>query len=262
VDDQSQDNSLECIRNYIQKTSEYQTVTIMRMARYQGLEISMNAGVDLAIGDLIFEFDTIEPEFDNAFIMEAHKKVISGNDIVSAVPKKVHSIFSTIFYRIYNWAGGGTIYREGFRIVSRRALNRIKAANRFIPYRKALYAQSGLQSDKIYYTGSVHDRKQYSGERINLALDALILFTGAVQKVSFFICLLFGLLTISIGVYITYIYFGPQKPIEGWTPIMGFMVLGFFGVFFLFAIIFKYLSVILNTVFIKQWYMVKSIEKL
>jgi dolichol-phosphate mannosyltransferase len=150
----------------------------------------------------------------------------------------------------------------GFRVVSRRALNRIKAASRYIPYRKALYAQSGLSAEKIYYDNNTHSKKEYSGERVSLALESLILFTGTIQKISLFISLVFAFLAVGIGIYIVTIYFGVRKPIEGWTPIMGFLVLGFFGVFLLFSFVFEYLSVILNTVFIRQRYMVESVEKL
>jgi dolichol-phosphate mannosyltransferase len=232
------------------------------MSRHQGLELSMNAGVDLAIGDLIFEFDAIDATFDEELMMNAFNKSLAGHDIVSAVPRKVHGLFSRLFYRVYAWGGGGEIGREGFRVVSRRALNRIKAASRYIPYRKALYAQSGLAAEKVYYNDNAHGRKGYSGERMSLALESLILFTGTVQKISLFISLFFAFLALGIGVYIVTVYFGARRPIEGWTPIMGFLVLGFFGLFLLFSFVFEYLSVILNTVFIRQRYMVESIEKL
>ena len=42
---------------------------------------------------------------------------------------------------------------------------------------------------------------------------------------------------------------------------MGFLALGFFGVFALLTIILKYLSVLLNLVFRQQRYLISDVEK-
>ena len=34
------------------------TITILNMSFFHGVEAAMNAGVDLAIGDFVFEFDS------------------------------------------------------------------------------------------------------------------------------------------------------------------------------------------------------------
>jgi dolichol-phosphate mannosyltransferase len=262
VDDGSEDGSVEFVREFMKNLPDHHTITVVKMGRHQGVEFSMNAGADLAIGDMIFEFDTIDADFDKKFIMEAFCKNLAGYDIVSAVPRKTCGFFSQMFYRVYNWGGGGELYRVGFRVVSRRALNRIKATNCYIPYRKALYAKSGLAMTKIYYNSDIQRKKEYTDERMGLALEVLILFTETVQKISLFISLFFAFIAIGVGVYIVMAYFGTRKPVEGWTPIMGFLVLGFFGMFLLFSLVFEYLSVILRTVFIKQRYAVESVEKL
>jgi len=49
--------------------------------------------------------------------------------------------------------------------------------------------------------------------------------------------------------------------VEGWLSTMGFLALGFFGVFALLTIILKYLSVMLNLIFKQQRYLVSDIEK-
>jgi dolichol-phosphate mannosyltransferase len=265
VDDKSKDKCVKFVRDFVDTMDERQNTTILEMSSHQGLEMSMNAGVDLAIGDLIFEFDNIGNNYTPGLIMDAYQKAISGFDVVSVVPKKVKGFISKAFYHLYNWGLNNhenPITHEDFRIVSRRALNRIKAVNHYIPYRKALYSQCGLPASKITYSASKHIQKESVNNRINLALETLILFTNTIQKLSLFICLLFAAITIGVGIYIVYVYFGVNRPVEGWTPMMGFLTLGFFGLFLLFSLIFKYLSVILNTIFIKQWYSIKSIEKL
>jgi dolichol-phosphate mannosyltransferase len=49
--------------------------------------------------------------------------------------------------------------------------------------------------------------------------------------------------------------------VEGWISTMGFLALGFFGVFALLTIILKYLSVVLNLIFKQQRYLIADIEK-
>ena len=57
VNDASEDNTVEMIKKAGRSISDC-VLSIINMSYYQGVEISMNAGVDLAIGDFVFEFDT------------------------------------------------------------------------------------------------------------------------------------------------------------------------------------------------------------
>jgi dolichol-phosphate mannosyltransferase len=265
VVDETEDNSVSFIQSFSKGLPDSESISILEMSNHQGIEMSMNAGVDLAIGDLIYEFDNLENENAAKLIMEAYYKCVGGYDVVSIVPEKVRRPFSRIFYRLYNWGlhnKENTITHEDFRLVSRRALNRIKTINNYIPYRKALYSQCGLPTAKLTYDSSRQPLPDTMVNRMNLALETLILFTSTIQKLTLYVCLLFAAFTVAVGVYIVYSYFGAQKPVEGWTALMGFLTLGFFGIFLLFAVVFKYLSVILNTIFVNQWYTVKSVDKL
>lgn len=266
VDDDSVDKSVESIRSFVAGLEQRQIVTIVQMSSHQGLEMSMNAGVDLAIGDLIFEFDNIEGEYGESLIMDAYRKVTGGSDIVSVSPSKSGGLTSWAFYHIFNWGASSSlnpISHEDFRIVSRRALNRIKAVNQYIPFRKALYSQCGLPVTKITYkTKNRHHTMDPLDKRVNLALETLILFTTSIQKIALFISLLFALITVGVGIYLIYEFIGAGGTVEGWLTTMAFLTLGFLGMFLLFFIVFKYLSVVLNTIFIKQRYSVKSINKL
>ncbi|MFR1038034.1 MAG: hypothetical protein ACLSE4_04095 [Clostridium sp.] len=63
---------------------------------------------------------------------------------------------------------------------------------------------------------------------MELATDSLILFTNTIQKLSLYISMCFLGLTVAIGVYAWVSYFSAHKPVEGWTPLMLFLSLGFF----------------------------------
>ena len=69
------------------------------------------------------------------------------------------------------------------------------------------------------------------------------------------------ILTVGVGIYIARDFFSNNPVAEGWMSTMGFMALGFFGIFVLLTIILKYLSVILNLIFKKQNYLISDIEK-
>ena len=58
VNDASDDESVNVIGKYAANRRNG-VISVINMSYFQGVETSMNAGVDLAIGDFVFEFDTI-----------------------------------------------------------------------------------------------------------------------------------------------------------------------------------------------------------
>ena len=62
-------------------------VNVVHMGFFQGIESSMNAGRDLAIGDFVYEFDDIFVDYEPQVLREVYDKLISGNDIVAARSK-------------------------------------------------------------------------------------------------------------------------------------------------------------------------------
>ena len=103
--------------------------------------------------------------------------------------------------------------------------------------------------------------KIVASERTTLALDSFIYFTNVLERLSAILCGLFLLFSVGMGIYIILDMFNKNKPVEGWLSTMGFLALGFFGVFALLTIILKYLSVMLNLIFKQQRYLVSDIEK-
>lgn len=65
--------------------------------------------------------------------------------MVAAAPKRVW-LTSRLFYAVYNLGSRNThkLRQERFRIISRRAVNRVNQMNAYIPYRKAMYMNCGL----------------------------------------------------------------------------------------------------------------------
>lgn len=266
VNDCSDDNSAAIIRetSLLAKTT---SISIVNLSYFHGLELAMNAGMDLSIGDFVFEFDNIHAQFDDSLIMQVYQRSREGFDIVSASPTQKEKLSSRIFYKVFNHFSNGS-YRmttETFRLLSRRVINRISSMNRSIPYRKAVFAESGLKTDNIRYQGNVGTKtnsdKKEKRYRIGLAADSLILFTELGYRFSMTMTAIMMMVAAFMIIYSVVAYL-VIHPIEGWTTTILFLSVAFLGLFGILTIIIKYLQIILNLVFKRTQYVYESIEKL
>ncbi len=270
VNDGCTDDTLEQIHAFLEELERPPVVSMINLSFYQGVETAMNAGSDLAVGDFLFEFDKCQLDFDEELIMKVYQRALEGYDVVAAAPLYGVDLSSRLFYALYNW---GSHYRsklrqERFRVVSRRAVNRVNQMNTYIPYRKAMYMNCGLKTDTITYDNrrtvvSHRSRNQEErGSRSTLAGDTIIIFTDVLERLSLAVSIvLFGALIIMFG-YIVYSIFSTVRPVEGWLSIMALLSFGFFMMSVMLTLIFKYLSVILSMSFKRQRYVVEGVEKL
>lgn len=268
VNDGCTDGTVEQIHAFLQEWEGARSVSLINLSFYQGVETAMNAGSDLAVGDFLFEFDRCSPDFDPELIMQVYRRALEGYDVVAAAPKHGVPLTSKVFYALYNWSSHFRyrIRQERFRIVSRRAVNRVNQMNIYVPYRKVMYMNCGLKTDTIVYDNKEMERKNRNreerGSRSGLAVDTLVIFTDVLEKFSMLVSiLLFGFLLVMFG-WIVYSIFSTVRPVEGWLSLMALMSFGFFMLSVLLTLIFKYLSIILNMSFKRQRYVVEGVEKL
>ena len=268
VNDASSDASIEMIKE-ISKTAEGVSVSVLHMSYFHGVELAMNAGVDLSIGDFVFEFDSTEMDFDASQIMRVYKKALEGYDIVSATPEKKQKISSKIFYYVFNKYANYAhkTNTERFRVLSRRVINRVSSMNKSIPYRKAVYANCGLKATNLLYPVIAQTKNAVKGDRTekkyrrNLAVDALILFTDVGYRFSIGMTLCMMLITIFMVCYSVMIYL-TSNPVAGWTTTILFLSVVFFGLFGVLTIIIKYLQILIDLVFKRSRYSFEGVEKL
>lgn len=266
VNDASDDNSVQVIKEN-SECAHTTSVSVLNMSYFHGVELAMNAGLDLSIGDFVFEFDNTVLDFDSAEVMNIYQHSLKGFDIVSAVPNKNEKISSYLFYKVFERYTNMSykMQTESFRILSRRVINRISSMNKTIPYRKAIYASCGLKTDRICYdviTENVgeNDTKE-RGYRKQLAVDTLILFTNVGFRFSkvmtmFMMCMSIFMIVYSVIIYLL------AHPVAGWTTTILFLSVAFFGLFGILTIIIKYLQLIVDLVFKRKQYSFESIEKL
>lgn len=267
VNDGCTDGTVEKLHAFLEM-SVNRAVSLINMSFYQGVETAMNAGGDLAVGDFLFEFDKCCLDFEPGLIMEIYRRALEGYDVVSAAPKRGVPLSSRAFYALYNWSSHLRyhIRQERFRIVSRRAVNRVNQMNVYVPYRKAMYMNCGLKTDTIVYdnkdTAKRSRNPEERGNRSGLAVDTLIIFTDVLEKFSLFVsAVLLGFMVLMFF-WIVYSIFSTVRPVEGWMSLMALMSFGFFMLSVMLTLIFKYLAVILNMSFRKQRYVVEGVEKL
>ena len=264
VNDASRDGGPQAVKRFQAAGGAGAPVTLVNMSIYQGVELCMNAGIDLAIGDFVFEFDTLDVSYEEGSVFRAYQTALKGYDIVSVRPEKNRTLTSGLFYRVFNRFSGSK-YKIGtdmFRVLSRRAINRVRAVSATPVYRKAAYAASGLRLCSLEMPLPVGGTDANKPLRFSLAMDSLALYTDAGYRLSVGVALLMLAGTLVELFYTLTVYLGGGQPIEGWTTTMLVLTLGFFGVFLILAIVLKYLSLLVDLVFRHQKYLVDSVEKL
>jgi len=232
-------------------------VTLLTMSVKQPHEQCMNAGLDISIGDYVYEFDTTESSFAPELIWNAYETAMEGNDIVSVCPEKSRN---RTFYKLFNRFSSGEyeIRTEAFRLVSRRGINRVHSINENQPYRKAAYAACGLKMAVITFDGQLKKKQEAP---FRLAVDSLVLYTDFGYRFSIGLTALMLLAAFCELVYTLVIWIA-GNPISGWTTTMFVITTGFAGLFAVLTIMLKYLSLLLSLSFRKQSYLVENIEKL
>ena len=263
VNDASKDGSEEIIRTFAKDLSH--AVTLVNMGYFQGTEMSMNAGEDIAIGDFVYEFDCACVTWPEDMMERVYRKMQEGYDIVSACPQQKGPLSSRMFYSVFNhYSSLNTGLRtEAFRLISRRAINRAAAMTHVQMYKKAVNANTGLRQTFLTFSETEGTRREkHSGkERRALAMDSLILYTDIGYKIAFVMSVIMLIFAAVVGIY-TVVVYAAGHPVEGWTPIMVFLAIGFFVLFAILTFVIKYLSLILNLNFRRQRYIVQDVEKL
>ena len=79
VNDCSTDASVQKLKNAA-FLKPYQ-ISIIQMSFHQGVELCMNAGLDLSTGDFVYEFDSIIIDYDKNLIEQSFRKILEGYDI-------------------------------------------------------------------------------------------------------------------------------------------------------------------------------------
>ncbi len=258
VNDGCTDETVTRLKEWAEKEMT-SSLTVINMSLRQGLEPAMNAGLDAAIGDFVYEFDSMEVHYQEEIIWQAYQKALTGFDVVNVCPSKGR-VSSKLFYRVFNRFSHSPypLKTDVFRLVSRRAINRVHAVNSDLAYRKAAYAASGLACATIPFEGPAPAKEE---ARMDKAMDSLALYTDAGYKLSLFVSVAMLALTLIALIYTVAVWIS-GNPVQGWTTTMLVLSAGFSGMFFILTVAVKYLNLLVRLLFKKQSYLFESVEKL
>lgn len=251
VDDASNDQTVTKLKTFFTGKPDC-TVNLITLSYFQGVEKAMNAGIDMSIGDMVFEFDCTVLDFDPLLIMDVFHKAQEGFDIVSASPRNIKRIGTSIYYQLVKTFNKNvsSLQTETFRVISRRALNRVESMNSSVPFRQILYSTCGLKQTALKYEPTEKQTmKLEHNYRRELAAITLLLFTNIAEKCA--LCCMFAELIIAIYLLIA----------EGLCT-GSCIAFSITCVFLLFWIVLKYLSILKGLVFTRQKYIVDNVEKI
>ena len=242
-------------------------ISIINLSWMHNIEDAMKAGIELSIGDLVFEFDSVYIDFKPDLILEVYKECVAGYDMVSAISKSSKKLRSRYFYKILRmFSNDLDLTSESFRMVSRRMINMASKTKEVFSYRKANYRFTGLKSKIIEYSPDGNLKKPKGSSLIHqfsLAGNILIYYSSIGTRISLLLSLLFFLMSILVGVYVIVSFLIFHNSIqEGWASIMLFLSLSFCGLFGILALISKYVEVLLKETKSIPPYTYRSIEKL
>lgn len=231
-------------------------VSIVHMGHQQGQEAAMNAGVDASIGDYIFEIDDLGA-FDVSFVQAAYEKAMKGADIVNGVYESGSSPRGRLFYSTFNRFSGfpTKLASNPCRLLSRRAVNRVRSMSEYAPYRKASYAASGLKVAEVKVAGRATHKTDLA-----MAVTSLALYTDVFYKVASWLSVLMAVLSLIEIIYVVAIA-ASGIAVAGWVTTMLVLSIGFMAVFVLFAFALKYLDLLVKITFVKQGYLTDGIER-
>ena len=264
VNDASLDQSVKTIKAMASNLNA--TVAILNLSYVHGIEMAMIAGQKLAIGDYVFELDTLNVDYDFDRLLNLYQESQKGFDIVSLSPNKKPSLSNRLFYGLLEKSSllKMKLYTETARIISRRAINRVGILNTSVNYRKATYHYCGLPTTYIFYTPTkVSDYNNLSfSSKFNLAYEIMMRYSHIASTISIGLSLFFFIFSILMIGFVIGSYIIVRNIASGWTTTMMFLTISFSGLFLVLSMILKYLDMLIRERSINKNYVYDNIEQL
>jgi polyisoprenyl-phosphate glycosyltransferase len=242
------------------------TTILINLPHQYPREIAGYVGLEYAKGDVILELEHANLTVTEALVDQLFQESEKGFDIVSLIPKEDRSTLSTLFYRVLSKTAFVPLelQTEYARLVTRRGLNALLGLKHRTKYRKLLYAYTGFCRSTIVLD-RVNDKAPVSVSRtpkegMSLAVDVFITYTNLAVRITLMLALMWFLFSIGGGIYALMIYYIKDVTVEGWTTLMLFMSFGLSGLFLMFAIVVKYLELILRETQSAPLYVTRSVD--
>lgn len=209
VNNNSTDDSVSILKDAYNKYNYDVPLNIVTLSRCTSIDEALSAGIELAIGDFIYSFNSVLIDYDLSMITQAFKESLNGNDAVVVSPNKKTTFIQKMYYCLYNFGVNkdSKIHPEKFKILSRRVINRIGNMSNYSYSNMSSLNACGLQIETVFYVPSkliIKYDKEEKNERIHKALESLILHTNTFQYLILMVSL--SLLIVSVILFATRLY--------------------------------------------------------
>jgi glycosyltransferase involved in cell wall biosynthesis len=256
VDNMLSANVSEAIKKYGGK------VVLVELARRHDGQSALAAGIDISIGDYIFEMEDISVALDYHILLDMYDASQNGNDFVFFTPRNTR-ISSRGFYKILNWYYRSIIPSDIpssiVTLSSRRGQNKTAATGIRIVNHSVSYALTGLRCSSLDSPVRYANRRGFM-ENIGLMLDTFIYYTDLITKLATVIsggCFVCALTAIVYSIVAHFV----SAPASGWSSLVILGSLAFSAIFLLLAIVCKYLGHILSNTTQTKSYVFRNINK-
>jgi glycosyltransferase involved in cell wall biosynthesis len=228
VNDGSQDDTFAILRMLREQDA---TLSIVNLSRNFGKEIALTAGLDHSCGDAVIVIDADlqdPPELIPKLIQvwrQERADVVFAQRRSRAGDTWVKKATAYAFYRVINALGGQMVPVDtgDFRLLSRRAVDAVKALREQHRYMKGLFAWIGFRQIAVPYERHrrAAGRTKWNYWKLwNLSLEGITSFSLAPLKLATYTGLFAAIVAVFYGLYIfgLTILFG--NPVAGYPSLL------------------------------------------
>lgn len=191
VNDGSKDNSLKIVKEYRKKDSRVQ---YLNLSRNFGKEVAMGAAFDYVTGDVVVIIDA-DLQDPPELIVDMLKFYEQGYDDVYAKRRNrkgetwLKKFTSKAFYRVLESVSNVPIQKDtgDFRLLSRRAIEALKAFPEKQRYTKGMFSLIGFKKKEIEYDRDPRvagSTKWNYFKLMDLAIEGITSFTTAPLRIA------------------------------------------------------------------------------
>jgi polyisoprenyl-phosphate glycosyltransferase len=233
--------------------SKFKNTRLLTLSRRSGRQIALSAGIEHAIGDFVvlvpFSFEGVA-EIIPELVVQAQK----GFDIVYLTwsgdakgDSLLYRCLSAGFYRLNRHLTGIHFDRRAtdFLVLSRRVVNAISQLKEHHRFLRMLLNYMGFKVTSITIDQPRPLTSRVDRRRLGLALDSLISFSARPLRYVSVLSLSISLLSLIGGLITFFDHFISDHVVEGWTSLMLVLLIMFWMLFLVLAVIAEYVHRIL-----------------
>lgn len=258
VNDNSNFNTKELLSTFCKNKKE-NSITLINLSYYHGIDKALNAGLSLCIGDFVYIFDEVDINYDSNILQSLYEKAQEGFDIVIGCPSsnslksKIIQFFVEKMLHLKDFAK-----IKKMMLVTRRSINRLFSIEKVIYLYKFSFIKCGLPISSVHYLSKT--KESHEKNYMKNFLKALFIYSKIPYKFSLFITSLGFIFILLISLFAIYDRIA-GNPISGWTSLILFLGIAFEITFATFYIILRYQKIIFDLLNKNTDFLYESIEK-